>query len=178
MFLPLFWVFSLGSGFGTILAFMPDLVLERGIGVVRPFYLAYPAAVATVRLGFGHLFDRHSLPRVVLLPLAMLPACMIFIWQADSWLLLAAAGAAYGIAHGVLFPALMGYLMDNSPPHFRGRMSLVFNMCFSGGIFGAANIGGLFVDGSVQPVFFWMALYTAAGLFLLAGRQVARLLKA
>ncbi|MFW5800619.1 MAG: MFS transporter [Spirochaeta sp.] len=165
---PLFWVFVLGSGFGTSLAFLPDLVLERGLGMVSPFYIAYPVAVTTIRLGFSRHFDRFPLRKVLCIPILMVPVGLLSAYFAQGVVLLAAAGACYGIAHGVVFPTLMGYLMDRSPVHFRGRMSLVFNLHFSLGLFAAGNLGRLFIVGeSVQGAFLGMAGITSLGFVLL-----------
>lgn len=167
MLLPLFYVFILGSGFGTMMAFLPDLVIERGLGIVRPFYIAYPITVAAVRLGLSHLFDRYPLHRVLLLPLIMIPLSMLTVYAAQSLMWLAAAGAGYGMAHGVMFPTLMGYLMDRSPVHFRGRMSSVFNLMFSFGLFISANLGAVFIADSAESAFLGMAVVTSTGVVLL-----------
>ncbi|AFG36268.1 MFS transporter [Spirochaeta africana] len=166
---PLFWIFILGSGFGTMLAFLPDLVLERNLAMVRPFYIAYPITVAAIRISLSQYFDRFPLYRVLLLPVAMIPLSMLAVNAAQSIVLLAVAGICYGIAHGVMFPTLMGHLMDRSPVHFRGRMSLVFNLMFSFGLFVAGNIGRLFIDESVQGAFTGMAVISSLGLLLLLG---------
>ena len=165
--LPLFWVFTLGAGFGTFVAFLPDLVLARGIGLVRPFYIAYPIMVALLRLSVSQLFDRYKLVYVLAIPLAVLPLSLLSAYLAGGYTLLALAGAGYGVAHGVIFPRIMGYLMDCSPERFRGRMSLAFNMMFSLGLFVSANLGGFVAEKSVSGVFLAMAGFTSLGFFLL-----------
>ncbi|GAB6088592.1 MFS transporter [Spirochaeta dissipatitropha] len=168
---PLFWIFILGSAFGTIQAFLPDVVLERGLGMVRPFYIAYPVTTAVVRIGFGRWFDRFPLRWVVLIPLILIPASQFAVFYAPGIAWIAFSGFCYGVSHGVMFPAIMGHLLDRSPSHFRGRMSSVFNMLFSAGLFASGNLGRAFIRTSAADAFFGMMILSLSGVLLLIALQ-------
>ncbi len=173
--LLLFLGLILGTGFGTTLSFLPDLVLGRGIAVVKPYYIAYPAAVIGLRLIASHWFNR--VPPVLLLtvPLAMIPTALLIIAGLQGSFGLVAAGIAYGTAHGVLFPVIQAELINRAGEGFRGRMALLFQFVFNLGIFFAANIGGILSGISLTAVFLLMAGFTAVSLpVLLYNRKLLK----
>ncbi|MFP4363623.1 MAG: MFS transporter [Spirochaetia bacterium] len=163
----LVYIFVLGCGFGTLLSFLPDLVLARGIDIVKPFYIAYPLTVALIRIALIPFFDKLPAKYVIFIPLLMVPVSLFTVASVNSIILLVCAGVFYGIAHGVLFPVLLGFLMDHSPANFRARMSLVFQIFFNLGLFISANLGSLFALNSVAGAFIGMGIITTIGIIIL-----------
>jgi predicted MFS family arabinose efflux permease len=153
----------LGAGFGTMLSFLPDMVLERRVGIIKPYYLAYPAMVIAVRLGVSHWFRKIPLIPLVSIPMLMMPAALLIVAGLGSVAGLVAAGLSYGVAHGVLFPVLQAELINRVDGGYRARMALVFQFLFNAGIFLAANLGGLLADRSLRAAFLTVAAVTAAG---------------
>jgi hypothetical protein len=127
----LFLSLLLGAGFGTMLSFLPDMALERQVGVVKPYYIAYPAMVIAVRLIASHWFRRIPLVPLIGFPMLMMPVALIIVSGLSSAAGLVAAGLSYGIAHGVLFPVLQAELINRAEEGFRARMALVFQFLFN-----------------------------------------------
>ena len=157
-------VVLLGFGFGFLLAFIPKIAFSGGLTKVRPFYTAYPITVLLVRIFASPYFDR--LPRnLVQLPgLLALPASFILAVGADTGWKLALVGILYGVAHGILFPVLISILMNYADEDFRGRMSVFFHFFFNGGMFVAANAGGLLIAVSLPFALVLSALFSFTGL--------------
>ncbi len=163
----LFWIFILGSGFGTILSFLPKVVLDAGLKQIRPFYIAFPITVIILRFTVSSYFDRLHKHTVLFLPLLLLPLSLALSTFIKNYTVLIITGILYGFSHGILFPVLLAYLIDYSPFNFRGRMSLLFQLFFNLGIFISSNIGGILAGYSVSLTFFVMAGCTSAGILLL-----------
>lgn len=163
----LYWVFLHGAVYGMFLSFMPNVVLSAGLLYVKPFYIAFSVVVAAVRLGLAHQFDRYSRSTVLLLPLLLLPFSLFMMSSVDSYLLLVLTGMIYGFCNGIMFPVLTATLIDYCPVHFRGRMSVVFQLFFNLGIFLAANIGGRLAEYSVGVSFTTMGFFAFSGVLLL-----------
>ena len=175
-----FRITLLGFGFGFLLAFVPKIALTGGLERVAPFYVGYPLSVIAVRLTGSAFFDRLPRNLVLFPPLIVLPLVFLIAVGLASPFELALIGVLYGIAHGILFPMLMSFLMNSSSPAFRGRASVVFHLFFSGGMFLAANAGGLLIGISLPFALYLSALITAGGLLPFAVaplRGAARLIR-
>lgn len=161
-----YWIVLLGFGFGFWLTFIPTIAFNGGLERVRPFYIAYPLTVLLIRSTVSSYFDK--LPRGVVLipPLILLPLVFILATRVTSVLSLALLGVLYACAHSVLFPVLISILMNHSPVSFRGRMSILFQLFLNGGMFLAANIGGLLIGISLYFALYVSAAFTATGLLL------------
>jgi len=167
----------LGFGFGFLMAFVPKIAISGGLEKIGPFFAAYPLTVVVVRLSSSVFLDR--LPRAVLSlpPLVALPLVFIIAVGVDTPLELALIGLLYGIAHGLLFPVLMSTLMNASSSTFRGRASVVFHLFFNGGMFLAANIGGLLIAVSLPFALYACAALTASALLPYAALPLKGLLR-
>lgn len=154
----------LGFGFGFLLAFVPKIALTGGLERVAPFYAGYPLTVVVIRLTVSAYFDKLPRNLVLLPPLLILPLVFLIAVGLSTPFELALIGVLYGIAHGVLFPMYMSFLMNTSSPAFRGRASVVFHLFFSGGMFLASNAGGLLIGVSLPFALYLSALITAGGL--------------
>jgi len=162
-----FWIFIHGAVYGTFLSFMPSIVLSAGLNYVKPFYIAFSVMVALVRLIFRNQFDKYERKTVLLLPLSIIPFSLWLMPFVDSYLLLTLVGLIYGFCNGIMFPVLTATLIDYSPFHFRGRMSVLFQLFFNLGISLSAFIGGKIAETSVELTFFVMGLFTFSGVVVL-----------
>ena len=153
-----------GGAYGTITSFYPTMLLANGLSRIKGFWIIYPIAGISVRFFLGFLFDRYSRKWVVLAPFLMLPVVLFFIPLIDRYVLVLVPGILYGIAHGTLNPVLTAALIDHSPVRFRGRMNLIFNLCFQLGIWGMSLMGGFI--GEYRGV---AATFRVASLFMISG---------
>jgi MFS family permease len=134
----LFALFTSSLGFGTIYAFLSAFAKQEGLGTVGPFFLAYTLGSIAIRIVGGKLADRYD-RRLVIVP-ALLAcagsiAALAFIDQA--WQLIV-VGAAFGIASGLSYPALMALVVDQADPADRPRAVALDNWAFTLGMLLAA----------------------------------------
>jgi len=160
----IYLILLFGGAYGTITSFYPTMLLANGLSRIKGFWIIYPIAGISVRFFLGFLFDRYSRKWVVLAPFLMLPVVLFFIPLIDRYVLVLVPGILYGIAHGTLNPVLTAALIDHSPVRFRGRMNLIFNLCFQLGIWGMSLMGGFI--GEYRGV---AATFRVASLFMISG---------
>jgi MFS family permease len=151
-----------GAGFHVVMAFLAPLALSRGIGAVGGFYVAYTAAALAMRTIGSSLSDRLGLQRSAVAGMFVYGVFIAGIAGiGPRWLI--GLGLGFGLAHGMLFPALMALLFHEIPPGERARLAAFAN--------GVLNLGMLTVLGFGQ-------LANHAGLavvFVLTGVLVASL---
>jgi MFS family permease len=161
------WVLVLGAAMGTMMNFIPKAALDAGLTRIRPFFIAYPAAVIAVRLGSSRLLDHVHKRHAILAPLLILPVTLWLAPEVTTPFQLAVAGAAYGLCHGVLSPVLVATFLSQAPESFQGRMSLLFQMLFNLGTFAATNLGGWLAEASLGWAFRSVGLFALVGTGLL-----------
>jgi len=158
-----FLILILGVAMGTVITFIPLVVLDAGLERIRPFFVAYPLAIIGVRVAMTGVLDRVPKHALVVAPLIGLPATLLLIPTVGSPAGLAAVGALYGLSHGILSPVLVSTFLSRASDAQQGRMSTVFQLLFNLGTFVAANAGGLLAEIHVHWTFI-----AAAGLALFA----------
>jgi predicted MFS family arabinose efflux permease len=149
-----------GAGFHVVMAFLAPLALSRGIGTVGGFFVAYTVAALAMRTIGGSFTDRLGLQRTAVAGIFVYGVFIAAI-AAVGPRSLAGLGLGFGLAHGVLFPALMALLFHDVQPAERARLAALSN--------GVLNLGMLTVLGFGQ-------LANRAGLalvFVIAGTLVA-----
>jgi MFS family permease len=172
-----FWVLCLGYTFGTILSFLPQVLESNGLSEIRDFFIFYPITVIAIRLLFSRFFDKASRYKVIGLPIICLPISLLFLPEVTCYTLLIIPGILYGIAHGVLFPVLTASMIDFSPNHFRGRMTLLFQTFLNLGLFLAANIGGIIGDVSIDWTYWSAAIFVSLGTLVFLALSLRKLRK-
>jgi MFS family permease len=123
-----------GVGFNVAMAFLAPLALARGVHAVRAFFIAYTASALAIRLFGSFLTDRLGLRRsaaVGMLVYGIFIAGIAAVRPGS----LAPLGVGFGLAHGVLFPALMALLLADAEPAERAKLASFAN--------GATNLGML-----------------------------------
>jgi MFS family permease len=130
-----------GAGFHVVMAFLAPLALSRGIGSVGGFFVAYTLAALAMRTVGGAFSDRLGLARTAVAGIFVYGTFIAAIAAVGSRSLVG-LGLGFGLAHGVLFPALMAMLFHDIPPSERARLAAVAN--------GALNLGMLTVLGFGQ----------------------------
>ena len=155
-----------GSAFGAMITFHQPFALELGMVHVRSFFVAYAGAAITVRLGLGWVVDLAGRRRVSVAALALYASVV----SSMAWLqagTLPAFGLAFGVAHGLFYPALNAVAVEGRGPHERGKVMALFQAAFSIGFAGAAFPLGLLAERAGYP-----AVFLAAGLSAFAGLAV------
>jgi MFS family permease len=125
-----------GIGFHVPMAFLAPLALSRGVHAVRPFFIAYTVSALAVRLFGGSLTDRLGLRRTAMVGMLVYGVFIATIAAVRPGGL-APLGVGFGLAHGVLFPALMALVFVDAVPTERAKLASFAN--------GATNLGMLTV---------------------------------
>jgi predicted MFS family arabinose efflux permease len=85
-------------------------------------------------------------------------------------------GAAFGLAHGLFYPAFNAMALEGAAPHERGKFMALFNSAFNAGWAGGGlGLGVLAEAAGYPPVFIVSAAIVFAGLALfIASPEVRR----
>lgn len=133
-----------GVALGAMFTFSQPMALSLGIRHVSGFFVAYTIAVIFVRLGLRDLIDRVGPQRACVGALGLYVVVVFSMrFLGVGPLGLSAFGAAFGVAHGFLFPAAMALSIADLPPAERGRMLTLTNAGFIGGGALVLPLGGV-----------------------------------
>jgi predicted MFS family arabinose efflux permease len=147
-----------GMAYGSIFTFLPVYLLAGKRGSIGTFVFVYAlSVVATRTLGRG-LLDRLRRERVSLAALLLLCAGILLIPAVRGGAGLAAVGAAAGLGHGLLFPALSALVLDRAPGDAGGMAMAMFTAAFDMGL-----VTGAAVFGFIAERFGYPAMFVSAG---------------
>ncbi len=151
-----------GSSFGAMVTFHQPFALELGMTRIGGFFIAYASVALLVRLFLSGLADRAGRHRVSVLALTLY--AIVVLWMADLRVgMLEWIAAAFGLAHGLFYPAFNALVLEGAGEHDRGKLMGIFNGSFNAG-FSAGIIGlGFLAERSGYPTVFVVA---AAGSFV------------
>ena len=171
-----------GAGFHVVMAFLAPLALSRGVSAVKGFFVAYTVAALSVRIFGGSFTDRLGLRRTATLGLLVYGAFIAGI-AALGPRSLVGLGLGFGLAHGALFPALMGLLFEDVQEAERTRLAALANGVMNLGMLSVLGFGQMANHAGLVPVFLVTgALVAASSRLLLPDRlgipTVARALTA
>jgi MFS family permease len=161
-----------GIALGAMFTFSQPMALALGIHEVRGFFVAYTIAVIGVRLLLRDLIDRVGPQRACVGALALY-AVVVFAMRFLPTLGLPTMGAAFGVAHGFLFPAAMALGIVDLPAAERGRMLTLTNAGFiCGGAF-VLPLGAVAARAGYPTVFALASACALAAAALLWRRPIA-----
>jgi MFS family permease len=156
-----------GLAFSVMFTFLAPFALARGVRAVSPFFVAYTIAALAVRVLAARLADRLGHRRVALTSTAAYGVAVISAGVCGP-AHLGLVGAAFGAAHGALFPALMALVLGDATASERARAVALAN--------GAMNVGmtAVFVVGLGVARLGYPALFVAAGALTVAAAGALR----
>ena len=161
-----------GIALGAMFSFSQPMALSLGIRHVSGFFVAYTAAVIFVRIALGNVIDRVGPQRACVGAL-----CAYFVVVFSMRFLgtfgLSAMGAAFGVAHGFLFPASMSLAISDLPTAERGRMLTLTNAGFIGGGAFVLPLGGVAAHAGYPTLFALCAAGALAAAALLTRWPIA-----
>ncbi len=156
------------SACGVMFAFHQPFALALGIERVSPFFAGYAAAAIVARVGVGQWIDRLGRRRVALVCLALY-AAVVAAMAALASVGLLVLGLAFGVAHGLFFPACNALAVEDMPPAQRGKVMAIFIAAFNLGFsLGPLGLGRVADAAGFPPVFLIAAGGAALGLVVLA----------
>ncbi|HTO06630.1 MAG TPA: MFS transporter [Myxococcota bacterium] len=155
-----------GVTFAAAFTFHQPFALSLGIERVSDFFVAYSITAMLVRGPLGAVADRAGRVRVTGVSLCIYAAAAFAMTQLAS-LGLVVTGMAFGAAHGLFYPALNAFALENASADVRAKVTALFNGAFNVG-FSCGSLGLGFVAHGAG----YTRLYALGGVCSLAALAV------
>jgi len=145
--------------YGIILTVISDWGEHLGVSNKGLFFMVFTISSLLIRFISGKLSDSIGRVLIIRLSLIILAISLVLIGIADSPINLMIGSAVYGIATGMLSPAITAWIIDLSHPDHRGKAVATMYIALEAGIgLGAFFAGSLYVtDVSMIPPIFYVA---------------------
>lgn len=165
---------AVGAGFYVAVAFLAPLALARGVQVVRGFFIAYTVSALAIRIMGEPLTTRLGLVRTATFGMIGY-GVFIALLAGLGARSLAPLGVGFGLAHGVLFPALMALLFTDAAPDARANLAALANGVMSLGMLSVLAFGQLADHLGLPAVFVVTGVLVAATSRLVPAGPVVRI---
>jgi DHA1 family multidrug resistance protein-like MFS transporter len=135
------WMFTMG----TLLVFLPLIGEERGftaaqVGLIFGSFALTAALVQASPL--GRLSDRWGRLPLIAAGLFLMATAMVALSASRSWEEMIGAMAFYGLGFGLLFPAALALLVDQTTSKTRGQVFGIFMAMLSVGTIAGSGMAG------------------------------------
>ncbi|HZL18795.1 MAG TPA: MFS transporter [Polyangia bacterium] len=141
--LPVFTVLCVGAlAAASMFTFVAPFALAHGVGVVRGFFVAYTVAALASRFALARFADRTG-QRPVALAGGVGYGIAVIAMGVFGPAHLTLVGALFGLAHGIVFPALMTLVLTGVSGAQRPRLLGWANGAMNLGIVGLAPLGSI-----------------------------------
>lgn len=164
--------------YGVILTLIPDWTGNLGIANKGMFFMIFTLTSLFIRFVSGRASDRYGRTKVIILGLLLLIIALVAIGFANSPAGLLTAAAIFGVAQGVLSPAINAWTVDMSHPNHRGKAMATMYIALEAGIgLGALFAGWYYADiiAHIPFIFYCSAAVTfiAFGYMLIRQRSAS-----
>ncbi len=132
--------------YGVILTLIPDWSDHLGIHNKGLFFVVFTIFSLLVRFFSGRASDRYGRAGVIIIGLILLMGSLFIIGYVQSFTGLVTGSALYGIATGILAPAVSAWTVDLSQPGHRGKAMATMYIALEIGIGSGALIAGWYVQ--------------------------------
>ncbi|WP_430966468.1 MFS transporter [Spongiimicrobium sp. 2-473A-2-J] len=126
--------------FGVILTLIPDWSQHVGFVNKGTFFIVFTIASLLVRFVAGKMSDQYGRIRVIHVGLVLLVVSLFLIGYRDTTRGLLTGAALYGLAMGIISPAVNAWTIDMSHPRYRGKAMATMYIALESGI----GLGALF----------------------------------
>lgn len=164
--------FALSLGFTAAFVFVKTYVTTSGLGSVGPFFLAYGSTAILWRLALSWVPDRVGPARMITPALLLYALGMTILGVGGSQMVLALAGLATGLGHGIGYPVLLTLSTIRADPGDRGAATAIFTAVFDLGLIGMAPVLGLTISWFGYRAMFWSTAVT-----IVIGLAIVRILE-
>jgi MFS family permease len=161
-------IVSLASA--AVSTFIAPFALTHGIAAVRGFFVTYTLTALFVRIGGSRIVDRMGHRKTAFAGAAGYGLVVVALAVAGPEHLMV-LGAAFGIVHGIVFPAIMALVLGESAREDRPRLLSFANGAINLGIAGLGAIGAIAGRVGYPSVYFVTGAVTTATAFLLLFRR-------
>jgi len=153
-----------GVGLSASGTFVSPYAMEREVGYISLYYIAYSSAAILARLLGGRLADRVGEKRVVPYALLLTGVGLLSLLFLGGAPVLGLSGFLTGFGHGFLFPCLNALAVRDEPVEIRGKVTGVFTGAIDTGV-----LGGSIILGFIGEWAGFRTLFLAAALALISG---------
>lgn len=152
--------------YGVILTLIPDWSYHLGIVNKGLFFMVFTVTSLLIRFGAGKASDKYGRLKPMGIGLAILIVSLGVIAFSQSVTGLLVGAALYGIATGIVSPALNAWTVDMSYPEHRGKAMATMYIALEAGI----GLGALFAGWIYQDVIgkIPLIMYLSGGMTFLA----------
>jgi MFS family permease len=160
--------------YGAILTVIPDWSGHLGIMNKGLFFMVFTIASLLIRFGAGRVSDKYGRVSVIKAGLFLLVIALVIIGYQKTAFGLLAGGVIYGVATGILSPALNAWTVDMSHPQHRGKAMATMYISLEAGIGLGALISGWFyqdVIGMVPVILYATAVVTILAIIYMMFRS-------
>lgn len=162
----------------ALFSFVAPFALARGVADVQAFFVAYTAAALASRFGIARVVDRGGHSQAAA-GAGILYGAAVGAMAVLGPFHLVLVGIVFGIAHGIIYPALMALVLTDVAPSDRPRLLGWANGVMNLGIVALAPLGSLIQRTGYPAAFGQLGALTALMALLLlapAGRALRRAL--
>ncbi len=152
--------------YGVILTVISDWGTHLGVANKGLFFMVFTISSLLIRFVSGKMSDRIGRVSIIKFSLVLLVIALVLIGRSTSPFYLMCAAAFYGIATGMLSPALTALIIDMSHPAHRGKAVATMYIALEAGIGLGAFMAGSFYITDISMVA--TTFYFTAGLTLIA----------
>ncbi|WP_374951022.1 MFS transporter [Mucilaginibacter sp.] len=152
--------------YGAILTLIPDWGEHLGIINKGLFFMVFTIASLVIRFVAGKASDKYGRVYVINTGLVLLTVALTIVGYADSFAGLMAGAAVYGVATGILSPALNAWTVDMSHPEYRGKAMATMYISLEAGIGLGALLSGWYYQDVIARI--PLVMYVTAGITGLA----------
>jgi MFS family permease len=149
--------------YGVILTVISDWSTHLGVNNKGLFYMVFTIFSLFIRFVSGKMSDRIGRISIIKFSLILLVIALALIGKSNSPFFLMCAAALYGIATGMLSPALTAWVIDMSHPNHRGKAVATMYIALEAGIGLGAFMAGSFYITDIQMIpitFYFTAILT------------------
>lgn len=135
------------ASYGAILTLIPDWTAHLGIANKGIFFVAFTVASLLIRFVAGKASDKYGRPKVITIGLAVMALSLAITGLVQTPFGLMAGAVVYGIATGIVSPAVNAWTVDMSHPEHRGKAMATMYISLEAGIgLGALFAGWYYAD--------------------------------
>jgi len=156
-----------GTGFVTVITFIPVFALRINVASFELFFLAYTLAVIAIRVFGGWLPDKYGHKRASIPALFLFSISIVGLSFSRDLSSLVLCGVLFGLSHGLLYPAIYALVIDLTPESDRGKAVSICSVSFTFG-----GMLGVFSYGVLAELWGFHLMFAAAGVVCLLGSLI------
>ncbi len=164
-------------GYGVLITLVPDQGEHLGMTNKGLFFMTFTISSLLIRFIAGKVSDSYGRVKVIKVALVLLCLAFVLIGKADSSASFLVASVVYGIASGILSPAINAWTVDLSHPERRGKAMATMYIALEAGIGIGALLAGWIYQNEVSRIplnFYIAALVSLAALVYILGKDKLR----